>query len=305
MIAALILAGALTPLRALEGQTLRLYRQQGLQFGIMVVEPGGGSVELTPEGQLKPSGGLRPLGGTLAMVGRIAVEGPARQRFQVELDPPRPTLAGAAGTPRIERFIILSGTGSLTLDGEGRAEVRIGAVLDVPAGSFYGAYRALPDVQVRVRLADRGTDGGVSAPLYLPIQATLRSPLSLNCQRSLFFGDLVPGPGGGALRVAPDGSFHWAGSEPAQFLRQRPVAARFRLQGASGSGYCLRLPRQEILLTGAKGSLPVKDFTADAPLEGRIPPGGLDFGVGATLTLPPSAVSGAYSGTFRVEVLYN
>jgi hypothetical protein len=83
------------------------------------------------------------------------------------------------------------------------------------------------------------------------------------------------------------------------------VAARFHLLGAAGSGYGLRLPLQEVHLSGPKGTLTVRNFTTDAPLEGLLPAGGLDFGVGATLVLPPEALGGAYSGTFRVEVIYN
>ncbi|MFZ1375479.1 MAG: DUF4402 domain-containing protein [Geothrix sp.] len=305
MLAALLALASFPPALAEEGPGLKLLRLQGLQFGTLVVEPSGGSVELTPDGLLKPSPGIRGLAGAPALVGRIAIEGAPGRRFRLEFDPARPTLSGAAGAPRIERFILLPGDSVLTLDGTGRAEVRIGAVLDIPAGSYSGAYRAFPDVLVRARFTDRGREEGRSAPLFLPIQGHLRAPMSLTCLRSLFFGDVVSGAEGGALRVQADGTYVWTGASPARFLHRHPVAARFLLRGAAGSGYSLRLPREDILLFGRTDKLHVRDFTTDAPWVGRIPAGGLEFGVGATLALPANTSSGTYQGTFRVEVDYN
>lgn len=303
LLACLILLGNLA--LADEAPSLRLYRLQGLHFGHFVVDPSGGTLELTPEGLLKPSPGLRALAGNPAVVGRIVVEGPAGRQFRLDFDPVRPSLHAPGVTPRIERFVLLPDATTFTLNGEGRAEIRIGAVLDLPAGTYPGLTRALPEVQIRARFIDTKADEGASPALFLPIQAILRAPMSLDCLRHLHFGDLVPGTGGGSLRVAPDGSFQWSGSEPASFLRRRPVAARFRLQGTPGSGYNLRLPRQEVFLTGPGAPLPLRDFQSDVPLEGRLPGGGLEFGVGATLVLPARAPSGAYVGSFRVEVDYN
>lgn len=305
MPASLMALIAFLPVHAEEDPGLRLYRLQGLQFGNLVVDPSGGSVELTPDGIVRPSPGIRLLAGSLAMVGRIAVEGAPGRRFRLELDPAHPTLAGVAGAPRIERFILLPGDGVLALDGTGRAEIRIGAVLDIPAGSYSGTYRALPDVLIRAKFADRGREEGRSAPLLLPVQGNLRAPMALTCLRPLFFGDLVTGAEGGALRVQPDGTNVWTGGSPARFLQRHPVAARFLLRGAAGSGYSLRLPREDVLLSGLLGRLHARDFTTDAPWVGRIPAGGLEFGVGATLTLPANTPGGTYQGTFRVEVDYN
>lgn len=304
LLSACLLLGTLLA-RADEGPKLRLYRQQGLSFGHFVVDASGGNLELTPEGILKPSAGLRALAGSPAQVGRITVEGPPGRRVALDFDPPRPRLSGPGVTPRIERFVLTSEDGSFTLDGQGRAEVRIGAVLDLPAGAYGGLTRALPDVQIRARFTDAKADESPSLPLILPIQALLRAPLTLENLRALHFGDLIPGAGGGSLRVAPDGTFQWTGPEPASFLRRRPTAARFRLQGSPGAGYGLRLPRQDILLIGPGPALPLREFRTDVPLEGRVPPGGLEFGVGATLVLPAQATSGAYTGSFRVEVDYN
>ncbi len=305
MLASLMALASFLPALAEEDPSLRLFRLQGLQFGNLVVDPSGGSVELTPDGMLKPSPGIRLLEGPLAMVGRISVEGAPGRRFRLEFDPAHPTLSGVAGSPRIERFILLPGESVLTLDGTGRTEVRIGAVLDIPAGSYSGTYRAFPDVMVRAKFTDQGREEGRGAALFLPIQGTLRAPMSLNCLRSLYFGDVVTGAEGGALRVQPDGTFFWTGASPARFLQRHPVAARFVLRGATGSGYSLRLPREDVLLVGLTDELHVRDFTTDTPWMGRIPAGGLEFGVGATLALPANTSSGTYQGTFRVEVDYN
>lgn len=272
---------------------------QPMAFGGLLVSPFGGSVTLTEDGALIPDGGgVVPGSQSPCTEARIRLTGPPGVSFTLKIDPPSPLLGGTAGAAiRLAEF-----RGSLagfrgTFDGTGQAEVKLGGRLDVPAGAAPGLYRA---ARVNLQLQVPG-QAAVTMPFM--ISALLRAPLFLSAIGDLDFGSLIPGAQSGVFEVLSTGGHRSVQAMGPHLFKGRPSPATFQLQGPVGTGFSIQLP-QKMVLTGAGQPLRVEGITCSVAANGVLPAGGLSFGVGAGLVVPPDQAPGIYRGTFTVTVNY-
>lgn len=272
---------------------------QPMNFGGLLVSPFGGSVTLTEDGALVPDGGgVVPASQSPFVEARIRLIGPAGAAFTLKVDPSSPMLNGASGAiVRLAEFKSSLPTWRGAFDATGQAEVKLGGRLDVPAGTAPGVYRA---AQVNLQLQVPGQPT-VNMPFL--ISALLRAPLLLNATADLDFGSIIPGSHSGVFQVLPAGGYQSTQASGPMHFKGRPEPAAFQLQGPVGTSYSIQLP-QSILLVGPGQPLQVMGFICSTPKNGVLPAGGLTFGVGAGLVVPPQQVAGVYRGTFTVTVNY-
>jgi len=272
---------------------------QPLAFGGLLVSPFGGSVTLTEDGALIPDGGgVVPGSQSPYTEARIRLTGPPGLSFTLKVDPSSPLLGGTSGTAiRLAEFRCSLAGFRGTFDGSGQAEVKLGGRLDVPSGTAPGLYRAS---QVNLQLQVPG-QAAVTMPFM--ISALLRAPLYLNATGDLDFGSLIPGTQTGVFEVLPAGGHQTRQAMGPNLFRGRPAPATFQLQGPVGTSYSIQLP-QKILLQGVGQPLRVEGITCSVATNGVLPAGGLSFGVGAGLVVPPDQLPGIYRGTFVVTVNY-
>ncbi len=272
-----------------------------LDFGGLLVQPAGGRLTLTAEGDLVPEGGgLQGAPPPRATPARFRITGPPRGRFVVRVDPPSPMLTRPrGGQVRVAAFQGPRSSLEGTFDGTGQAEVRLGGTLDVAAGVPGGLYMGT-QAMILVRVLEAGW--GTSHESFR-IQARLRAPLTLQCTKPLQFAGLLPGSLPGSVTVAPTGGFRASGASAPMLLSGTPQPAAFLLTGPAGTDYQIQLPARTTL-TGPGGHLQVDGFTTEVRPGGCLPEGGLRFHVGATLHLAPGLARGEYKGLFQVTVIY-
>ncbi len=275
---------------------------QSMNFAGLLVSPLGGSITLTSDGALIPDGdGIVPSSQSTCTEARFRLTGPPGATFTLQVEPSTPVLVAAGRSIRLAEFHAslpwARGTELRgTFDATGQAEVKLGGRLDIPAGTPPGLYRA---AQVKLQLQVPGRD---AANLPFLISALLRAPLFLTSTGTLDFGSIIPGDQIGRFDVLPSGGHQSQTSGPSLF-RGLPAPASFQLDGPVGTSYSIQLPKG-VQLLGRGQSLRVENFTCSTPMSGVLPPGGLRFGVGAGLVVPPDQVPGVYRSVFTVTVNY-
>jgi len=271
---------------------------QGIDFGYLLVEPFGGTITLTQDGAMIPNGpGVNPTSQVSPLEARFRLSGPPNTAFTVRVEPATVTLSGGGSTLHLADISSSIPGFSGKFDSTGQAELRIGGRLDIPAGARPGSYAG----QVHLILDAPAASGGIQS-MPFNLRAVLRAPLHLMNTGPLDFGSLIPGSGTGGFEVLASGGYRAHGGGPGLF-RGRVRPATFRLEGPSAVAYTILLP-QSIWLTGAGQRIEVRDFTCSLPVNGLTPPGGLDFGVGASLRVDANQNPGPYSGFFMVSVNY-
>jgi hypothetical protein len=275
---------------------------QPMTFGGLLVSPFGGSVTLTEDGALIPDGGgVVPSTQPPCAEARLRLTGPPGSAFTLKLDPSSPVLGAASGAPiRLAEFRCSLPGFRGTFDATGQAEVKLGGRLDIPAGTAPGFYRA---TQVKVQLQVFNTPGSGVVNMPFMISALVRAPLFLNATGELDFGSLIPGTQHGVFEVLPTGGHRTRHTTGPNLFKGQPGPATFQLLGPIGTSYSIQLP-QRIQLMGLGQPLRVEGFTCSVATNGILPAGGLTFGVGAGLVVPPEQVPGVYRGTFMVTVNY-
>lgn len=275
---------------------------QDMHFGGLQVGGQGGMITLTDEGVRVPMGAdLKPVLRPSCQEAWFQLSGPPNAKFFLRLEPERPLLTGPrGGTIRVESFFPSLDRMEGAFDAQGQREVRLGAKLDIPAGTPEGFY-----VARQVFLEMHVQDGPSPQILRQPfaIQVTLRPMLKVSNEGPLDFGSLLPGAVLGTFTVAPDGTHRSLPPNGPRLARGIPRPAAFTLVGPPGADYSLQLPTRMVLM-GPGAPLEVRDFVCDLPLQGNLPTGTVPFRVGASLVVPPGQRSGLYRGLFTVSVCY-
>lgn len=286
---------------ALNAQTPAIRVVQDMDFGALVADERGGRIVLTEQGALLVQGpGVGPARQSLGKEARFTLTGLPKTNFTVTLQPLTPELNGPGNPLRITAFVLGTWTLQGTFDAQGRAELRAGAQLDIPAQTQPGPY-----TQLRMRIELTTAEGTASQRITetFAIKALLRPVLRITNQGPLDFGNLFPGSRLGAYRAPPVGPPGAMGGDGPQQFRGTPRSAEFNVNGTPGADFSIVLPR-EIQLHGPGAPLVVKDFTANVPLRSQMPKEGFTFRVGATLVVPAEQTPGRYTGVFAVSLDY-
>lgn len=296
------------PTSAMPGpQDLAVRLVQPLDFGTLLVEGGGGAFALTAGGRpITFSPWVSVSGGGAGREARFLVTGPPGARVRFSVDPTRPILIGPRGGGiRVEEFLLPDQGNEVSLDASGRAEIRIGAKLDLPVGIEPGRF-ACNELRLKAQLVSSlaaASSTVTQAEQVFGAYAYLRAPLKLQARSGLDFGGLLPGPQGGAIEVRPLGGFVMHGPSAPVLVKGSPMAASFFVEGPTGCAFTIHLPR-EVHLLGPGAPMTVRSFTCSLPSSQVLGPGGTEFKVGGTLHLNPQQAPGEYKGQVQVTVTY-
>lgn len=272
---------------------------QGLSFGGLLVDNAGGGITLTADGALIALGpGIQANAQPPCNEARFRLSGPPGAAFTLKVDPQFPMLKGpSGGSVRVAEFQTLQGFKG-TFNALGQADFKLGARLDIEANTAPGEYRA---TQMKLQLFLAG-GGSETATMPFQITALLRAGLRLANSGPMDFGVILAGSQPGRFELLPNGGHHSAAGGPT-LLKGNPRPAQFAIAGYPGTTYTIQLPKST-KLAGPGASIGVEDFTCSTALSGALPPGGLNFGVGASLMVQAAQAPGAYRGTFMVTVNY-
>jgi hypothetical protein len=135
-----------------------------------------------------------------------------------------------------------------------------------------------------------------SAPAFAACTRTI----TITQQQAMRFGTIAPASGGGHVTLSPTGNE----TAPSGFVVVAAGgAASFNVFGSSNCGVIISFTPGA--LTGPGASMTVTNFSTNAgpsPMLNLF--GLLNFSVGADLVVNPAQVSGTYSGTYNVTVVY-
>lgn len=284
------------------GTSLEVQVAHPMSFGGLLVGAAGGRITLTEDGVLVPDGpGVLPGSLPPAREARFVLTGPPLAAFSISVLPAAPILTGPkGGILRMSELRCSLPNLQGSFDAAGRAELRLGGRLDIPANAGPGPYVSGPlSIQLRVPSAP----GERTFQRTFVISAFLRAPLLLSNTGPMDFGSLLPGSQAGTFEVLADGGHRSATPGGPSLVSGSPRPATFTIQGPEGTCYHIQLP-DRILLAGPGAPIPVEAFTCSTPLAGSMPTGGVNFGVGARLLVQRDQTPGAYRGIFLVAVIY-
>ncbi len=131
--------------------------------------------------------------------------------------------------------------------------------------------------------------------------------------QDLDFGDIVPGPTAGVVRILPDGTRTVTGGVSVVGSTHQP--ARFAGMGSFNQQVLITVSSNTIQLTGIGAPMTLSQFEigstpsailSTAPTRFRITStnGQFNFPVGARLAVGANQAAGTYSGTFSITLDY-
>lgn len=131
--------------------------------------------------------------------------------------------------------------------------------------------------------------------------------------QDLDFGNIIPGPTAGVVRILPDGTRTTTGGVQAIGSTHQP--ARFAGMGSRNQQVLISVSANAIQLTGPGAPMTVSQFEigssptvilSTTPVRFRITTanGQFNFPIGARLAVGANQADGVYSGTFAVTLNY-
>jgi hypothetical protein len=144
-------------------------------------------------------------------------------------------------------------------------------------------------------------------------KAIVLRPLSFFRVQDLDFGDIIPGPTAGVVRIFPNGTRTTTGGVSVVGSTHQP--ARFAGLGSFNQQVLISISSNTVQLTGPGAPMTASQFEigstpavvlSTAPLRFRITStnGQFNFPVGARLAVGANQATGDYSGTFAITLNY-
>ena len=261
--------------------------RKDLQFGSVAPDVAiAGTAVVDAAGTKTVTGGVFDLGGQVR-AGQFRVQGDKNTAYACTLPASIQVTAGAS-TATVDTFttdVPLAGI----LSNKGRADIKIGGTLQVPAGLAAGSYTGTLTM----------TCGAFQD--FINVTATAGTMISISNTASLEFGIAAPTGAAGTITVTPAGARTGAN---VTLLASAPAGASFTVTGEGNTAYVINLPASAIL-TGPGADMTIDTFTDDNPGPALPGAGSETFNVGATLNVAASQAAGSYTGTFGVTVNYN
>lgn len=280
---------------------VRITKSRDLRFGTLVSGAGAGSLTLDPDGKVQAdglyAGQQEPRGPAVFLL-----EGPAHQPFTVELAArvfvPRPQ-----GDLILERFqpALRTGDPNLAFNGDGQAELRVGATLRAP-GPGTGV---LPGHQMELKVTCRGA----SARALFQLQGRVLRPLQVQAAGALEFGRfLVPAAEAQVTLDPGRGARTLDGGGAAVLIGRAGAPGRFRIEGEPWAKVSVELPSvgRKWFLKGPGEPIEIFQFRTD-PASDALSLDGNGKGlvkVGASLRLGRDQKPGAYEAYYTVVFNY-
>lgn len=136
--------------------------------------------------------------------------------------------------------------------------------------------------------------------------ATLITPISINKDVDLNFGNIAVSPTLGGTVVLPlSGSRTLTGGVTLPIVTGTVTLASFTVHGEGNSTYSITLPSSAITLTAASGNMTVDNFVSSPANTGALTNGSQILKVGATLNVGAAQAAGTYTNSSGLYVTVN
>ncbi len=148
------------------------------------------------------------------------------------------------------------------------------------------------------------TGASASASASAEAKATVVTVISITKTSDLNFGSFAPSATDGTISVELTGTRSVTGG--ITLLDQEGKRALFTVNGTPNASYYVKLPTEDIPLTGPQGADPLIITSLVHNAEGLLDEDGEEqFSVGGTLSVKANQPAGEYTGTFDVIVAYD
>jgi hypothetical protein len=137
-------------------------------------------------------------------------------------------------------------------------------------------------------------------------KARIITPITLTKDRDLDFGVIARGTASSTIVVdkVANPTPNVTAGDAVVLSSTAQTSAQFTVSGETGKTYAITIPTTQDITDGTN-HLTISAFTCSNSLTNSTIGTGNVFYVGGTLTVPTSAVSASYTGTFSVTVAYN
>ena len=184
---------------------------------------------------------------------------------------------------------------------------------NLPAARLCLAALLLAAGTVMARPAQAQQTQGPTGTRQAEAKSIILRQLSFFRVQDLDFGDIIPGPTAGVVRILPDGTRTTTGGVTVIGSTHQP--ARFAGLGSFNQQVLINVSSNTIQLTGPGAPMTVSQFEIGStptvlltttPLRFRISSanGQFNFPLGARLAVGANQVAGNYSGTFSITLNY-
>lgn len=263
-----------------------------LDFGIIIPDINGGTVELTSVGVTQNVNGTATIVSN-GVVGELLLSGTPNSNVMFILLPG--TLSGPGGN--INTFLSRSPTGGITLDSFGQARVNIFGRVDYNAGQAPGIYSGNFNVWALF------WSGFNFVTESFPMQIEIKPIDILVIENQVMdFGIVTTDTAGGVARLgvtdnisAASGNLTFGGSA---------LSGDFDIYGTPNSFVNISFSSGNVL-TGPGADMPLNNFTVNlGNLIQLNNAGNVNIKTGADLNINPNQTQGSYSGTYTITVVY-
>lgn len=275
-----------------------------LEFGEVIVDPGGGSLTMDPStGAVTPMAGVYLTSGLATSVSSITTTDKGGRTATVYTTVSAFSLSGTGGSfsTSTSPFSTNYPNDTFTFPGAQSqtttVTVQLGGTLSIPGGMAAGDYTGYLPIYIR---DDKGQN---SNTVGVPVHIRILAPIALNHTQDLDLGTVIPGPTAGSLTLnAATGAESVTGG--VLYAPSTGQVAQFSATGAPSHAFTITFGASSITLTGASGSMPFS-LTSNLGGSSTFSAGGVaTLNVGGTLSVGANQPEGDYIGTFTVTVAY-
>lgn len=275
-----------------------------LEFGEVVVDPGGGSLTTDPTtGGITSQVGVYPTStlatassATLAtgrsgrtasifttLTGNITMTSAGGATFGVDPGPINSEFAN-------NQFTFPAGGGNTT------KTFHLAGTITIPAGQASGDYNGVLPIFIQVNGANSNT---VNVPVHIRIIA----PIALSKTQDLDLGVVIPGATAGTVTLNA-GTGAEAATGGVLYTPASGQVAQFAVNGAPSHPFSIAFGASPITLTGPAGTMSFSLSSSLGAASTFSAAGTATLNVGGTLTVAANQAEGDYTGTLTVTVAY-
>jgi hypothetical protein len=281
-----------------------------LEYGEVVVDPGGGNMTTDPStGAITSATGIYPTS-TLATTSSATLAtgraGRTASLYTTLTGNITMTRAGGGATFGMDPGPINSeyNNNQFTFpNGSGQTSrtFHLAGTITIPAGQMAGDYTGVLPIFISVSGTGAGT--GNSNTVNVPIHIRIIAPIALSKTQDLDIGTVIPGSTAGTVTLNPaTGAQGLTGG--VLYAASTGQPAQFAITGEPSHNFFITLGASSISLTGPGGSMNLSLTSSLGTLSSFSGTGTATLNLGGTLSVAANQAEGDYSGTLTVTVAY-
>lgn len=274
-----------------------------LDFGEVVVDPGGGNLTIDTSGAITSSAGIYTTSSlTRSASATLATDRAKRTASIYTTLTGNVTMSSTGGTFSLDPGPINSeyANNQFTFPGnKGNTSLtfHLAGTITIPAGQVAGDYNGVLPIYIQ------DNAGSNSNTVDVPIHIRIIGPIAMSKNQDLDMGVVIPGATSGTVTLNPStGAQGTTGGVVYAASTGQP--AQFAVTGAPSHNFSITLGASTIALTGPSGSMNLSLTSSLGSLSTFSGAGTATLNLGGTLSVAANQAEGDYTGTLTVTVAY-